>query len=87
MAPKTEIPIPEGWRPIGLGLNLDGQAFTIGGPRWEEAVRTAIQMRNDPDIPTPRTQPRLWDYMLRNREDNPNCCPADVSPKLSSELI
>lgn len=75
---RTDIPVPEGWRPIGLGLELDDQRVFNDGPFWTEAVDAALMMRDDPKVQLPRTQQQLYEYMLRNRGDFPNCCPASV---------
>jgi len=73
---KIDIPIPEGWRPIGLGLKLDNQPVVNGGPCWTEAVSAAIEMRGNPKIRTPINQERLYEYMLEseNKERFHNCC-------------
>jgi len=71
---KIEIPIPEGWRPIGLGLKLGNHSAIDDGPCWTEAVNAAIQMRDDPNLNTPRTQQQLYEYMLEKKQRFPNCC-------------
>ena len=73
---RIDIPIPEGWRPIGLGLRLDNQPVINDGPCWTEAVSAAIEMRDNPQLRTPRTQEQLYEYMLEseNKERFHNCC-------------
>lgn len=73
---KMDIPIPDGWRPIGLALKLDELVSVVGGPCWEEAVCAAVKMKHDQNVPTPEKHEKLYEFMLdkNNNEIFPNCC-------------
>ena len=68
---RVEIEPPKEWQPVGI-------TDTVGGPCWEDAVKIAIEMRDDPDIGKPRTQDQLYEHILKNRDRCPNCCPPSV---------
>jgi hypothetical protein len=69
---------PPEWRPVGWMPGSYSKPLDKGGAQWEEAVSAAIAMRDSTDLHTPRTQSQLYEYILENRQDFPNCCPESV---------